>query len=83
MTPSGSCTASVEATHWTLQIRNDTSVVCRSKETEDAIIQRVNKLPKAATIRRKQGFGRLHASRWMEDVIAFSQAPPTDAARAQ
>ena len=62
---------------------DDTSVVCRRDETEDAVIRRVSKLPNAATIRRTQGLGQLHASGWMEDVIAFSQAPPTDEARAQ
>ena len=62
---------------------DDTSVVCRRDETEDAVIRRVSKLPNAATIRRTQGLGQLHASGWMEDLIAFSQAPPTDEARAQ
>ena len=62
---------------------NDTSVVCRMEETEDAVIRRVSELPKAATIRREQGLGRLHASGWMEDAIAFLQAPPADEVRAR
>jgi len=53
-----------------------TSVVCRREETDDAVIRRVNELTKADEIRRKQGLGRLHASGWMEDAIAFSDAKP-------
>ena len=54
----------------------NTSVVCRSERTEDAVIRRVKDLPKAADIRRTQGLGRLHASGWMEDAIAFSEESP-------
>ncbi len=56
------------------QTFDSTSVVCRREKTDDAVIRRVNKLPKADKIRRKQGLGRLHASGWMEDAIAFSDA---------
>ena len=54
----------------------NTSVVCRREQTDDAVIRRVNALPKAGQIRRTQGLGRLHASGWMEDAIAFSDADP-------
>ena len=54
----------------------NTSVVCRREETEDAVIRRVEELPKAGQIRQKQGLGRLHASGWMEDAIAFSDTEP-------
>ena len=54
----------------------NTSVVCRREGMEDAVIRRVKDLPKAAEIRRSQGLGRLHASGWMEDAIAFSEEPP-------
>ena len=54
----------------------NTSVVCRREQTDDAVIRRVNALPKAGQIRRTQGLGRLHASGWMEDAIAFSDAEP-------
>ena len=54
----------------------NTSVVCRREETDDAVIRRVNELPRAEEIRRKQGLGRLHASGWMEDAIAFSDQEP-------
>ena len=54
----------------------NTSVVCRREQTDDAVIRRVNALPKAGKIRRTQGLGRLHASGWMEDAIAFSDAEP-------
>lgn len=53
-----------------------TSVVCRREETDDAVIRRVSELPKAGEIRQKQGLGRLHASGWMEDAIAFSESEP-------
>ena len=59
---------------------DNTSVVCRREETDDAVIRRVNKLPKADEIRRKQGLGRLHASGWMEDAIAFSDESLADEA---
>ena len=54
----------------------NTSVVCRRDGTEDAVIRRVRDLPKAAEIRRTQGLGRLLASGWMEDAIAFSEEQP-------
>ena len=54
----------------------NTSVVCRRDGTEDAVIRRVKGLPRAAEIRRAQGLGRLHASGWMEDAIAFSEDQP-------
>ena len=55
---------------------DNTSVVCRREETDDAVIRRVKQLPKADEIRRKQGLGRLHASGWMEDALAFTAAEP-------
>lgn len=54
---------------------DNTSVVCRRDGTEDAVIRRVKDLPKAAEIRRTQGLGRLLASGWMEDAVAFSEDP--------
>ncbi len=54
----------------------NTSVVCRREQTDDAVIRRVKELPKAGEIRRKQGLGRLHASGWMEDAIAFTDSEP-------
>ena len=55
---------------------DNTSVVCRREATDDAVIRRVKKLPRADEIRRKQGLGRLHASGWMEDALAFTDAEP-------
>ena len=54
----------------------NTSIVCRREGTDDAVIRRVKDLPKAAEIRRTQGLGRLLASGWMEDAIAFSEDLP-------
>ena len=58
----------------------NTSVVCRREQTDDAVIRRVNALPKAGKIRRTQGLGRLHASGWMEDAVAFSESEPASEA---
>ena len=58
----------------------NTSVVCRREQTDDAVIRRVNELPNAGKIRRTQGLGRLHASGWMEDAIAFSDSESADEA---
>ena len=48
-----------------------TSVVCRLPDTSEAIIRPVPALPNAAELRRTYGLGRLHASGWMENAIAF------------
>ena len=52
-----------------------TSVVYRAPEADAAIIARVADLPHAAELRASQGLGRLHASGWMEDVLALTDAP--------
>ena len=61
-----------------LSIINDktfenTSVVCRLEDTEDAIIRRVADLPNAKELRESQGLGRLLAGGWMEDTLAFTE----------
>ena len=58
----------------------NTSVVCRREQTDDAVIRRVADLPKAGEIRHTQRLGRLHGSGWMEDAIAFSDSAPADRA---
>lgn len=49
------------------------SVVCRLEDASDAIIRPVSKIPNAAGLRKTQGLGRLHASGWMEDALAFTE----------
>ena len=49
------------------------SVVCRLDDTNDAIIRPVSKLPNAVKLRESQGLGRLHASGWIEDAVAFTE----------
>lgn len=49
------------------------SVVCRLEDASDAIIRPVSEIPNAADLRRTQGLGRLHASGWMEDALAFTE----------
>ena len=52
---------------------NNTSVVCRLPDTDDAVIRPVRDLPDSEKLRRSQGLGRLHASGWMEDALAFTR----------
>lgn len=50
----------------------NTSVVCRRQDTDDAVIRRIAELPRAAELRQSQGLGPLHVSGWMEDAFAFT-----------
>ena len=61
-----------------LTVMNDdtfeqTSVVCRLKDTSKAIIRPVAELPDVKELRRVQGLGRLHESGWMEDALFFTE----------
>ena len=51
----------------------NTSVTCRLEDTNDAIIRPVAKLPNARELRNSQGLGRLLASGWIEDALAFTE----------
>ena len=51
----------------------NTSVVCRLEDTEDAIIRPVADLPNARKLRTDQGLGRLLAGGWMEDALTFTE----------
>ena len=51
---------------------SNTSVVCRLPDTDDAVIRPICELPNSEKLRRSQGLGRLHASGWMEDALAFT-----------
>ena len=50
---------------------NSTSVVCRLPDTDDAVIRPISDLPDTEELRHSQGLGRLHASGWIEDALAF------------
>ena len=52
---------------------NNTSVVCRLPDTDDAIIRRICDLPRSKALRQSQGLGRLHTSGWMEDALVFTE----------
>ena len=54
------------------------SLVCRLPESSDAVIRPVRNLPKVAELRSSQGLGRLLASGWMEDAVAFTEGEGTD-----
>ena len=52
----------------------NTSVVCRLEDSDVAIIRPVANLPNAVeSCAGSQGLGRLHASGWMEDALAFTE----------
>ena len=51
----------------------NTSVVCRLEGTQDAVIRAVSKLPETEKLRKSQGLGRLLATGWMEDALAFTE----------
>ena len=47
----------------------NTSVVCRCPDTDDAVIRPLSELPNADELRRSQGLSRLHTSGWLEDAV--------------
>ena len=51
----------------------NTSVVCRLEDTNDAIIRPVADLSNARELRKSQGLGRLLTGGWMETALAFSE----------
>lgn len=51
----------------------NTSVVCRLENTNDAVIRPVPELPNARELRKSQDIGRLLTGGWMEDALAFSE----------
>lgn len=57
----------------------NTSVVCRLEDSDDAIIRPVNGLPNATELRRTQGLGRLHTGGWLEDALALTVGYDEDA----
>ena len=57
-----------------------TSVVSRPEGSADAVIRPVGSLPNARELRSAQGLGRLHASGWMEDMLALTAWRDEDAA---
>lgn len=56
----------------------NTSVVCRLENTNDAVIRPVSELPNARELRKSQGLGRLLIGGWMEDALAFSEEDKED-----
>ncbi len=52
------------------------SVVYRDENSSDGVIRPIAGLPKARELRASQGLGRLHASGWMEDTLAFTEYSP-------
>lgn len=56
----------------------NTSVVCRVEDTEDAIIRPVLDLPNARKLAKSRGPGRLLANGWMETTLAFTEGVDED-----
>ena len=56
----------------------NTSVVCRLEDTNDAIIRPVVDLPNAKELRKTQGLGRLLAGGWMETALVFTEKDEND-----
>ena len=56
----------------------NTSVLYRGEYSLHAAIHRVADLPNARKLRESQGLGRLHASGWMENMLAFEEADNAD-----
>ena len=57
----------------------NTSVVCRLEDSDDAIIRPVDSLPNAKELRLTQGLGRLHTGGWLEDALALTVGYDDDA----
>ena len=51
----------------------NTSVVCRLEENDDAIIRPVAKIPDARKLRTTQGLGRLLTGGWMETALNLTE----------
>ena len=51
----------------------NTSVVSRLPDTDDAVIRPACDLHRSKELRQSQGLGRLHAAGWMEDMLAFAK----------
>ena len=50
----------------------DTSIVFRLEDTDDAVIRPVIDLPNVRDLRKSQGLGRLLTGNWMETTLAFA-----------
>ena len=52
---------------------NTAALVCRLPERPDTVIRQIKDLPNASDLRHSQEVGKLLASGWMEDAIAFTE----------
>ena len=57
----------------------NTSVVFRLDDTDDAIIRPISDLPNVKNLRESQGLGRLLTGNWMETALAFTNDDSEDA----
>ena len=56
----------------------NTSVVGRLEDTNDAIIRPVAHLPDSRELRKTQGLGRLLSGGWMETALSFTEGDRND-----
>ena len=56
----------------------NTSVVSRLEDNDDAIIRPVDSLHNVRELRKSQGLGRLHSTGWMEDILNMEAWKATD-----
>ena len=56
----------------------NTSVVCRRPDTDDAVIRPIAELPNAYDLRKSQGLGRLHTGGWLETAVWFSDGDTSE-----
>ena len=56
----------------------NTSVVCRRPDTDDAVIRPIAELPNADDLRKSQGLGRLHTGGWLETAVWLSDGETSD-----
>ena len=53
--------------------RANASLLYRLENQSDARIRRIMDIPEAAHVLQQQDLARLHASGWLEDVVAFQE----------
>ena len=61
------------------QSRRHASVIYRLDDTPGARIRRIADIPEVGEVLKKQNWGRLHESGWLENVVAFADADSEEA----
>ena len=56
----------------------NTSIVCRLEDADNAVIRPVAELTRSRELRKSQGLGRLLTDGWMEDMLVFTERGPEE-----